>query len=103
MIELTDVEQKIFEKVMKEWKKRGAISPEILKQAGYKEVDDAPISSFTPAALKRVIKMANVHGDGYKRVRRIGEDKVYLVPIENIILDGLKATELDKYPIEDRQ
>ena len=83
MVELTDVEQKIFDKVVAEYRKRKIIPDE--------------------AFLKMLIEMANVHGDGYKRVIRIGEDKTYLVPIEDIILHGVKATELDKYLIEEQR
>jgi len=83
MVELTDIEQKIFDKVIEEYKKRGKIA----------DGDH----------LKKIIKLGNVQGDGYKRVSRIGEDKTFLVPIEDIILHGLKATELDKYLIEEQQ
>lgn len=83
MVELTEVEQKIFDKVVAEYRKR-----KIIPDEGF---------------LKIIIKMANVHGDGHKRVIRIGEDKTFLVPIEDIILDGVKATELDKYLIEEQR
>lgn len=83
MVELTDVEQKIFDKVVAEYRKR-----KITHNEGF---------------LKMIIKMGNVHGDGYKRVIRSGEDKTYLVPIEDIILHGVKATELDKYLIEEHR
>ena len=78
MIELTDVEQKIFVKVIAEYHRRNIV----------------PDDEY----LKKIIKLGNTNGDGYKRVSRIGGDKTYLVPIEDIILHGLKATDLDKYP-----
>lgn len=81
MVELTEIEQKIFDKVMAEYHRRNIVPDE--------------------EYLKKIIKLGNINGDGYKRVSRIGEDKTYLVPIETIILHGLKATELDKYPVED--
>jgi hypothetical protein len=50
--------------------------------------------------LIKVIRLGNTNGDGYKRICRIGETKMHLVPIEDIILYGVKAQELDKYPFE---
>ena len=82
MTELTEVEQKIFDKIIAEYHKRGKIPDE--------------------EYLKKIIKLVNTDGDGYKRVSRIGEDKTHLVPIEEIILNGLKATELDKYLVEEK-
>jgi len=80
--ELTEIEQKIFDRVKEEYIGKG-ITPV-----------DGPY-------LKRVIKLANVDGDGYKRVTRMDRpDRTYLVPIEDIILYGIKAEELDKYPVE---
>jgi len=80
--ELTEIEQKIFDRVMAEYNKRG-ITP-----------DDEMY-------LKAIIRLGNVHGDGYKRVTRMDRpDRTYLVPIEDIILYGIKAEELDKYPVE---
>lgn len=83
MIELTEIEQKIFDKIIAEYHKRNIV----------------PIEEY----LKKIIKLGNTNGDGCKRVSRIGEDKTYLVPIEDIILHGLKATELDKYPVEEKE
>lgn len=83
MVELTEVEQKIFDKVIAE----------------YHKCDQIPDEEY----LKKIIKLANTNGDGYKRVIRMGEDKTYLVPIEEIILNGLKATELDKYLVEEKE
>lgn len=80
MVELTEVEQKIFDKVIAEYNKKGITANE--------------------EYLKKIIKLGNVDGDGYKRVSRMGEDKTYLVPIEEIILHGLKETELDKYMVK---
>lgn len=80
MTELTDVEQKIFDKIIAEYHKRGKIPNE--------------------EYLKKIIRLGNTDGDGFKRVIRMGEDKTYLVPIETIILHGLRAQDLDKYPVE---
>jgi hypothetical protein len=77
---LTDVEKRIFDKVVDEYKKRGLIADEDY--------------------LIRIIKLGNTEGDGFKRISRIGEDKTFLVPIEDIILYGVKAEELDKYEVE---
>lgn len=79
MVELTEVEQKIFDIVVAK--------------------HDGPVDEIR---LKKYIKLANVHGDGYKRVSRMGEDKVFLVPIEDFFLYGIKAWELDKYPLEEK-
>ena len=81
MVELTEVEQKIFDKVIAEYHKR-----ELIPDEEY---------------LKKIIKLGNTDGDGYKRVSKIGGDKTYLVPIETIILCGLRAEDLDKYSTED--
>ena len=41
-----------------------------------------------------------MEGDGLKQVKIIGEEKCHLVPIEDIILHDLKASELqEKYPL----
>jgi hypothetical protein len=80
MAELTDVEKKIFDAVSAEYSRRGKL------------VDDS--------LLIKVIRLGNTNGDGYKRICRIGETKMHLVPIEDIILYGVKAQELDKYPFE---
>ena len=82
MVELTEVEQKIFDKIIAEYHRRNIIPDE--------------------EYLKKIIKLGNTNGDGYKRVSKIGEDKIYLVPIETIILHGLRAQDLDKYPVEER-
>ena len=74
---LTDVEKKIFDSVVQK--------------------HNGPVDE---AYLKRIIRLANTNGDGYKRICRIGETKTHLVPIEDIILYGVKAWELDKYPFE---
>lgn len=83
MVDLTDVEQKIFDKVKEAYKERG-------------------VTTLPWDLYKKIIKMANTNGDGYKRVSRIGEDKTHLVPIETIILCGLREQDIDKYPIAEK-
>lgn len=78
-IELSDVQQEIFNEVKTEWEKR----------TGKGNVDEG--------SLKRIIIMADTDGDGKKRV--VVSGKTHLVPISDIILDGLRASEIDKYPI----
>ncbi len=80
-IELTKLEQEIFDKV----------------KEGYAETNKTMLNEN---AFKKMIKMANTEGDGLKRVSRMGKEEVYLVPIEDMILHGLKEEELDKYPVE---
>jgi len=50
--------------------------------------------------LKALRKMLNLmpDEDGMKRVTNMETGKTYLVPIEDIILNGLKGEELTKYP-----
>jgi hypothetical protein len=72
----------IFNKVKAEWIKRHEevnLDPEKLKQ------------------LKMVLKHCPDE-DGLKRVSVIG-GKTHLVPYEEIILNGLKGTDVEKYPL----
>ena len=80
MKKLTEIQQKIFDKVKSDWEKR----------VGIGKVDDD--------SLCDIIMMADTEGDGKKRVSVLGMKGIYLVPIENIILDGLKAVDIEKYP-----
>jgi len=52
--------------------------------------------------LEQVLTMSP-HDDGYMRVSLAGENKVHLVPFEEMILNGLKGTDLHKYPIEEKK
>ena len=76
-VELTDVEQKIFDKIK------------------------ADTTFFDEEDIKKVIKVANVHGDCFKRVTSMSNpDVTYLVPIADIFLCGLKETDLGtKYTV----
>ena len=69
--EKKNIEQKIFDKVMKA----------------------KPNSD--PELLKKYIKFGNIHGDGYKRVSLISNpDVVFLVPIEDFFLRTIKGSDL---------
>jgi hypothetical protein len=75
------IQDKIFRKVKEEWEKR----------VGIGNVDEK--------MLKNMIEFADANGDGKKRV--IIEGKAYLVPIEEIILNGISGKEVkEKYPEE---
>jgi len=78
-LRLSPVELDIFHKVMECWELR----------VGKGNVDEP--------MLRHIIRMANTDGDGKKRI--ICDGKTYLVPIEDIILDGVKGGELSKYPV----
>ena len=78
-IELSEVQQKIFYDVKAEWERR----------VGKGRIDEG--------RLKRTILMADTNGDGKKRV--VVSGKTHLVPISDIILHGLQAVEIDKYPV----
>ena len=80
-IELTEIEQEIFNKIKKHCDKQG--------------------KSFNKTFLERAIKMANTNGDGKKRVYRIGGTNPFLVPIEDFFMQTIKEQELDKYPVGD--
>ena len=80
-IELTEIEQKIFDKIEKSYVNRG-------------------YAVFNEEMVKKIIKMANTDGDGKKRVVRMRDNKTFLVPIEDVFLNGLKESELDRYPVE---
>ena len=81
IIELTEIEQKIFDKIKKHYDEQG--------------------KSFNKTFLEKVIKMANTNGDGKKRIYRIGGKKPFLVPIEDFFMQTIKEQELDKYPVGD--
>lgn len=40
--------------------------------------------------------------DGKKRVTDLSTGKTHLVPYEDIILNGLKGKDLNKYPVEEK-
>ena len=80
--QMTLIQTEIFKKVKGEWEKR---------------IGKGNVDEFT---LKNIIQIADVHGDGLKRVSLIGKKEVHLIPIEDIILAGLKAVDIKKYPVE---
>ena len=79
-IELTKIEQKIFNKIKKHYDEQG--------------------KPFDKTLLEKVIKMVNTDGDGKKRVYRIGGTKPFLVPIEDFFMHTIKEQKLEKYPVE---
>jgi len=84
-MDLTKRQQEIFEKVKADWGKR---------------VGAGNVNEDT---LKRIIVDADTDGDGFKRVQKVGSKKTYLVPIEDILLIGVRVTDLEKYPTEEQQ
>ena len=81
-MELTEIEQKIFDNVKEKYAEKG-------------------ITMINEDFIKKTIKMANTNGDGKKRVCRIGGTKPFLVPIEDFFMLTVKEQELDRYPLED--
>lgn len=75
---MTFIQMKIFNKILKVWEKR----------VGKGNVDEI--------GLIQIIKIADTNGDGKKRIIINGE--THLVPIEDIILDGIRGTDVPKYP-----
>jgi hypothetical protein len=73
--------EEIYNKIISEWKKK----------YGEENLDKSQLE-----AIKYVI-FNFPHADGCQRVVRIEDGKTYLVPIQDIILKGLKGTELKKY------
>jgi hypothetical protein len=74
----------IMDKVIKEW----------IKRHGVINLDPQKIEM-----LKNVLK-DSPHEDGLMRVQLIGGGPTYLVPFEEIILNGLKGEDIEKYPVE---
>jgi hypothetical protein len=71
---------KIINIVMKEW----------IKRYGADKID--------PRKLKAVRDMLllSPHEDGFMRVNVAGTEEVYLVPFEDVILDGLNGNEIEE-------
>jgi hypothetical protein len=74
----------IMNKVIKVW----------IERFGITNIDPQKIE-----AVKGVLK-ESPHEDGLMRVQLIGGGATYLVPFEDIILNGLKGEDIEKYPIE---
>jgi hypothetical protein len=53
-------------------------------------------------AIRNTLLMSP-HNDGFMRVAVIGEKETHLVPFEDMILNGLKGSEVKKYPIEENE
>ena len=79
-LKMSNIQRDIFYTIKKEWEKR----------VGRGNVDEV--------ALARIILISDTDRNGYKKITNIGTGKTHLVPIEDIILDGIKGFELDKYP-----
>ena len=80
------MEQETAEKIYKE------IETEWIKRHDKEKLD--------PEKLRAIKKMLEVipDEDGNKRVTSMETGKTHLVPIKEIILNGLKGNELNKYP-----
>lgn len=55
--------------------------------------------SVAEKCLRNVLE-GSPHDDGLMRVTSAENGKTYLVPMEHIILYGLKGSELPKFPLE---
>jgi hypothetical protein len=58
------------------------------------------IIDFEKVEAVRQILIGSPHEDGFMRVQHIETGKVHLVPFEEIILNGLKGKDLEKFPVE---
>lgn len=74
---LTESEQKIFDRIKEESIRRG--------------------TAINETFVRNVIRLANVDGDGKKRVVKMETGETFLVPIDDIILNGLRGQDLDRY------
>ena len=66
-------------KVMKEW----------IRRYGLENLDPAKTKAT------RDMLLLSPHEDGLMRVNLIGNDKTYLIPFEDIILNGIKGEEIE--------
>ena len=74
----------IYKKVWKVWKQRHK-----------EEYKSEYVKAQNSVLLNKIISLADTHGDGFKRVSLMDNpDKVYLVPIEDFILHGLRGEDL---------
>lgn len=73
-----------MKKVIKEWTER----------YDFDNIDPVKIK------MTRDMLLLSPHEDGFMRVSLAGTKDVYLVPVEDIILNGLKGDELEKYEKE---
>ena len=86
----------ILEKVQEEWTKR-------LKNGYYTNVPKkANVDKSFLETLRKMLKKCPDE-DGFKRVMSVETGKTHLVPYTDIILNGLKGTELHKYTIENEK
>lgn len=77
-----ETEERIFNAVKRRWE----------RDVGKGNVDERK--------LRRAIRLFNTDGDGLKRVVFLPTGKTHLVPIEDIMLDGLKSGDINGYPVE---
>lgn len=73
-------QKKMFDRVFEAWEKK----------VGKGNVDNE--------RLKLIIQLADTNGDGKKRIAVCG--KVFLVPIDEIILNGITGLQATGYPEE---
>ena len=85
--------EEIIKKIEKVWTDR-------LKSGYYENIKPATRvdKSFLESIRKMLLQCPD--DDGYKRVADMSTGLTHLVPYEMIILDGLKGTELHKFPLD---
>jgi len=76
-----ELQQKIYEEIKEEW----------IKRYGEDKIDLNKLSN-----LKLLLKLVP-DKDGFKRVTKMESGKTYLVPIKDMILNGLHGKDLKKY------
>lgn len=79
-----EIAEQIYKKIYDEW----------VNRYGKENLDNDQLE-----ALRNFI-LECPDDDGYKRVTNMTTGKTHLVPYEDIILHGLKGSELNKYPLE---
>ena len=75
---------KIYQEIEEEWVKR---------------YGRENLNPKTMNAVKMILREVPDE-DGCKRVKCMGTDATHLVPIKDIILNGLKGEDVAKYPVE---
>lgn len=73
----------IFNNIVKEW----------IKRYGYKQLNQKTLVEL------KILLHALPDEDGCKRCVSLETGKTHLVPVEKIILEGLRGDELHKFPV----